>query len=398
VTVGVAGDTLVLGVETSCDETGVAIVADGTQIRSNVVASSEEFHRRFGGIVPEIASRKQVEVIGAVARQALVEAGVDFPDLAAVAVTYAPGLVGSLVVGVCFAKAIAFARRLPLVAVHHIEAHIYAHFLAAEAQPRAAVPHSRGPASRAPEPRAQGTSPGATVPHDVAPAPFPFLALVVSGGHSDLVAVRAHGDYQVLGRTRDDAAGEAFDKGARLLGLGYPGGPAIDEAARGGNPNAVSFPRAAISGASGQETQAGAPVLHARWDFSFSGVKTALARYMRETAAAQRLDRLSVEDLAASYQEAVVEPLVEKSLAAALSLGFQRLLVAGGVANNSRLRALMAQRSAEAGIEARFPRPQLCTDNGAMVASAGYFRYQRGEVAALDLDAYASAKLDRRRR
>lgn len=344
-------ETLVLGIETSCDETGVAVVEGGVRIRSNVVASSEEFHRRFGGVVPEIASRKQVEVISAVAQQALDAAGADWPAVDAIAVTHAPGLVGSLVVGVCFAKAAAFARGLPLVAVHHIEAHIYAHFLVAESQPRAAAP--------------QGMS----------PPRFPFLALVVSGGHSDLVAVRGHGDYRVLGRTRDDAPGEAFDKGARLLGLGYPGGPAVDHAARRGDPRAVAFPRAWIEGS---------------WDFSFSGVKTALARYLRETPGG---DRRPVEDLAASYQEAVVEPLVGKSLAAAQELGFRRLLVAGGVANNSRLRALMAERAAEAGVEVRFPAPELCTDNGAMVASAGYFRLRRGEAASLDLDAQASAGL-----
>ena len=359
---------LVMGVETSCDETGVAVVeacpacpersrselaeGDGTRLRSNVVASSERFHRRFGGVVPEIASRKQVEVISAVARQALDEAGVAWPQLAAVAVTYAPGLVGSLVVGVCFAKAVAFAHRLPLVAVHHIEAHIYAHFLVAESQP------------------------GAAVPQGVSPPRFPFLALVVSGGHSDLVAVRGHGRYQVLGRTRDDAAGEAFDKGARLLGLGYPGGPAIDAAAARGDRGVVGFPRARIEG---------------DWDFSFSGVKTALARYLRDTPKAEQR---STADLAASYQEAVVEPLVEKSVAAAQSLGFERLLVAGGVANNTRLRELMAERAAEGGIEVRFPPPELCTDNAAMVASAGYFRYRRGDVSGLHLDARAAAGLN----
>ncbi|UCH35545.1 MAG: tRNA (adenosine(37)-N6)-threonylcarbamoyltransferase complex transferase subunit TsaD [Armatimonadota bacterium] len=348
---------LVLGIETSCDETGVAVVENGTRARSNVVASSEEFHRRFGGVVPEIASRKQVEVISAVAQEALDDAGVSFGDLSAVAVTYAPGLVGSLVVGVCFAKALAFAHRLPLVAVHHIEAHIYAHFIAAK---EAAV---------------------------AAPPEFPFLALVVSGGHSDLIAVRGHGEYEMLGRTRDDAAGEAFDKGARLLGLGYPGGPAMDAAARNGNAAAVPFPRALI----GERGDAGGlPGRDSRWDFSFSGVKTALARFMRETPEAKRA---SIEDLAASYQEAVVAPLVAKSLGAAQELGFDRVLVAGGVANNSRLRAMMAERAAEAGIEVRFPPPQLCTDNAAMVASAGYFRYRRGQVAGLDLDAYASAKL-----
>ena len=355
---------LVLGIETSCDETGVAVVEGGSRILSNVVASSEQFHRKFGGVVPEIASRKQVEVISAVAQQALDEAGLVLPHVGAVAVTFAPGLVGSLVVGVCFAKAIAFAHSLPLVAVHHIEAHIYAHFLVTESQPGALRPGSGQ----------------AAVPQNGDP-PFPFLALVVSGGHSDLVAVRGHGEYQVLGRTRDDAAGEAFDKGARLLGLGYPGGPAMDAAAKRGNPRAVIFPRAAISDEGPGRS---------KWDFSFSGVKTALARYVREVPEAKRA---SVEDLAASYQEAVVEPLVERSLAAAQTLGFERLLVAGGVANNSRLRALMAERAGEAGIGVRFPPPELCTDNAAMVAAAGYFRWQRGEVAGLDLDACASAKL-----
>lgn len=342
-----SGPFRVIGVETSCDETAVAVVEDGVRIRSNVVASSQEFHRRFGGVVPEIASRKQAELIGAVAQQALDEAGLAWEGFNAAAVTYAPGLVGSLVVGVCFAKALALARDLPLVAVHHIEAHIYAHFL-------------------------------------VTPPQFPFLALVVSGGHSDLVAVRGHGEFRLLGRTRDDAPGEAFDKGARLLGLGYPGGPAIDAAAQHGDARAVAFPRAMVD----DDVRPG----RSRWDFSFSGVKTALARYLRETPEA---DRPSVEDLAASYQEAVVEPLAQKSLAAALNLGFERVLVAGGVANNSRLRVLMAARAAEAGLEVRFPPPELCTDNGAMVASAGYFRYLRGEVAGLDLDAHASADLGR---
>lgn len=332
--------SLLLGIETSCDETGAAVVEDGLRVRSNVVASSQEFHGRFGGVVPEIASRKQAEVIAAVAQHALEQADIAWTNLDAIAVTYAPGLVGSLVVGVCFAKAVAFAHNLPLVGVHHIEAHIYAHFLVS-----------------APE--------------------FPFLALVVSGGHSDLVVARGHENLELLGRTRDDAAGEAFDKGARLLGLGYPGGPAIDAAARQGNRHALDLPRA---------------LLHGSWDFSFSGLKTALARYLRETPEPQRE---STEDLAASYQEAVVEPLVDKSIAAAQELGFERLLVAGGVANNSRLRALMLEHAAGSGVEARFPPPELCTDNAAMVAAAGYFRWRRGDIAGLDLDAYPSALLDR---
>jgi N6-L-threonylcarbamoyladenine synthase len=368
--------TLVLGIETSCDETGVAVVENGARVLSNVVASSEEFHRRFGGVVPEIASRKQVEVIAAVAGMALRQAGIGLPppaagkpQLSAIAVTYAPGLIGSLVVGVCFAKAIAFVHGLPLVPVHHIEAHIYAHFLTAGSQP-----HPEG--ARA-------------VPHEPAPPEFPFLALVVSGGHSDLVAVRDHGEYQILGRTRDDAPGEAFDKGARLLGLGYPGGPAIDAAAERGNRRALDLPRARLAPGS--------------WDFSFSGVKTALARYLRHDVSQPRpalslsngaaAPHCTVEDLAASYQEAVVEPLVEKSIAAAQEMGFERLLVAGGVANNSRLRALMAERAREAGVRVRFPPPELCTDNAAMVAAAGYFRYRRGDTAGLDLDASASADL-----
>ncbi len=327
---------LILAIETSCDETSAAVVEDGRRALSNVISSSEEFHRRFGGIVPEIASRKQVELIGPAVAQALEQAGREITDIEAVAVTNRPGLIGSLVVGVCAAKAIAWARGVPLVGVDHLVGHMAANFLV--------------------EP----------------PPELPAVGLIVSGGHSDLVVVHGPDELELLGQTRDDAAGEAFDKGARLLGLGYPGGPAIDRLARGADPAAVDFPRA---------------LLQDSWDFSFSGLKTALGRYLRDTAEA---DRPAVADIAASFQEALVEPLVTKSLLACEQTGLPRLMLAGGVAVNSRLRALLTQRAAIAGVSLRLPPPVLCTDNAAMVAAAAWPRLARGEYDDLHLDVYAS--------
>jgi len=327
---------LILAIETSCDETSAAVVVDGRRTLSNVISSSQQFHVRFGGIVPEIASRKQVEVISPVISQALEQAGVEWGDIEAVAVTNRPGLIGSLVVGLCAAKAIAWARGIPLVGVNHLEGHMAANLLL-----------------------------------DPPPA-FPAVSLVVSGGHTDLALMEAPGRYQILGRTRDDAAGEAFDKAARLLGLGYPGGPAIDSLAREGNRAVIAFPRA---------------LLPDSWDFSFSGLKTALARYLRDT---RESDRPPVADLAASFQEALVEVLVTKSLLACEQTGVPRLLVSGGVAVNSRLRELLHERAADFGVEVSIPPPVLCTDNAAMVAAAAWPRLQRGRYDDLHLDVYAS--------
>ena len=336
---------MLLGIETSCDETAAAVVTDASRLLANVVASSVEFHRRYGGIVPEIASRKQVELIGPVIAQAMAQAGVGFADLEGVAATAGPGLVGSLVVGMCAAKAIAFARGIPLVGVNHLEAHVYANWIESFAL------DGRRPV----EPR------------------LPGIVLIVSGGHSDLMLMEDHLRYRTLGRTRDDAAGEAFDKGARLLGLPYPGGPALDALAQEGDPGAIEFPRAQVPGS---------------WDFSFSGVKTALARYLERAPGSA-----APADIAASYQEAIVEILVAKTLAAARELGVPRVLLAGGVACNSRLRQLFAERADAAGVLVSAPPPSLCTDNAAMIACAGSERLRRGLQSPMDGDVAASLPL-----
>lgn len=355
--------TLILGIETSCDETAAAVVEDGRHIRSNVLATQIDLHRQYGGIFPEMASRQHMLAITPVLQQALADAGVDYDALDAIAVTYGPGLAGSLLVGVNVAKAIAFARGIPLVGINHLEGHIYANWL---------IP----------------PTPGADPP----PAPtFPLLALIVSGGHTELVLALGHGQYRLLGRTVDDAAGEAFDKVGRLLGLEYPGGPAIERAARQGDPKAFALPRAWLEGT---------------YDFSFSGLKTAVLRVVNaiqsQTQDAGQPSRLAmshisssgrdlpVADLAASFQAAVVDVLVEKTRRAAIEQEVRMVLLAGGVAANTLLREEMVKRVP---VPVRFPPPALCTDNAAPIAAAGYFRYRAGERAGMDLDVIADLKL-----
>ncbi|HHV61774.1 MAG TPA: tRNA (adenosine(37)-N6)-threonylcarbamoyltransferase complex transferase subunit TsaD [Firmicutes bacterium] len=322
------GDVVILAFETSCDETSCAVVVgDGSlRVASNIVASQVELHQRFGGVVPEIASRSHVEAIIPVLDRAFGDAGIEPHQVDAVAVTFGPGLVGSLLVGLSAAKAAASALGVPLIGINHIEAHIYANFLE----------HP-----------------------DLAP---PLVCLTVSGGHTDLVYFRNHGDYDVIGRTRDDAAGEAFDKVARILGLGYPGGPAIDRLAASGDPAAVTLPRAYLEEGS--------------YDFSFSGIKTAVLNYVNGLR--QKGLEIPVRDLAASFQAAVIEVLAEKAIRAATATGVGRLALSGGVAANRGLRRLLEDRCRDEGLELYYPSPSLCTDNAAMVGCAGYYHYIRG--------------------
>jgi N6-L-threonylcarbamoyladenine synthase len=333
----------ILGIETSCDETAAAVVESGRILRSNVVASQEEIHARYGGIVPELASRQHIRLILPVIDEALRRAGVDWADLAAIAVTYGPGLAGSLLVGLNVAKALAFARGLPLVGVNHLEGHVYANWIEVDGSP---------------EPQ------------------LPLLCLIVSGAHSDLTLMVDHGQFRRIGRTRDDAAGEAFDKVARLLGLGFPGGPAIQRAAELGNPGAFPLPRAELKDS---------------WDFSFSGLKTATLRLVDRLRREGSLTEQQVADIAASFQEAVVDMLVAKMVAAARAFGVPQVALAGGVAANRRLRERLR---AECPVPVIYPPPFLCTDNGAMIAAAGYFRFRAGDRAGLDLDVVSNLKLE----
>lgn len=338
---------LILGIETSCDETAAAVVADGSRVLSNVVASQVELHARYGGIFPEAASRAHVEAISPTTESALKTAGVTWDDLAAVAVTYGPGLPGSLLVGVNFAKGLALGRGLPLIGVNHLEGHLYSLWTV--------------------EPER--------------PIQFPVVALIVSGGHTELVLMRDHGDYDHLGGTLDDAAGEAFDKVGRLLGLPYPGGPSIQKAAEGGDSRAYDFPR-------------GLP--EQPYNFSFSGLKTAVMRAVRPPKEAGKTPKgteslkhgllregLNIADVAASFQAAVVGVLVEKTIHAAQTFGATEILLAGGVSANRALREAFAQNTQ---LPVRIPPLDLCTDNAAMIAAAGYFRYQRGQFADFGLD------------
>jgi N6-L-threonylcarbamoyladenine synthase len=338
--------TLILGIETSCDETAAAVVQEGRRILSNVVASQMELHARYGGVFPEVASRQHILTILPVLSQALGEAGVGWQDLTAVAVTRGPGLAGSLLVGVNVAKAIAWARGLPLIGINHLEGHVYSNWLE--------VPSGANPAA-------------------YAPPQLPALLLIVSGGHTELVLMRDHGTYERLGGTLDDAAGEAFDKVARLLNLGYPGGPAIQRAAEGGDPTAFPLPRAWLPGT---------------YDFSFSGLKTAVLRLVQQDA--RPLDPVKVRDLAASFQWAVADVLVEKTRQAAMATGARHVCVCGGVAANATLRQEMRTRLS---IPVSVPPLFLCTDNAAMVACAGHYRYLRGDRAGWDLDVVANLRL-----
>ncbi len=334
----------ILAIETSCDETAAAVVRNGREVLSNIISSQIDLHTLYGGVVPEIASRKHIEKINQVAGEALREAGKNLSDMDAIAVTYGPGLVGALLVGVSAAKAMSFASGIPLVGVHHIEGHISANYIEnKELEP-------------------------------------PFVCLVVSGGHSHLVVVRDYGEYEILGRTRDDAAGEAFDKVARAIGLGYPGGPKIDKVSRQGNPDATKFPRAKVA--------------DSVYDFSFSGLKSAVLNYLNSCE--MKGIPICQADVAASFQKAVVDVLVEHSMMAVEESGIDKFAIAGGVASNSALREALAQACLQKGVAFYRPSPILCTDNAAMIGAAAYYEYQKGVRHGYDLNAVPNLKLGER--
>ena len=337
-------DTLILAIESSCDETAASVVKNGRCVLSNIISSQIAIHTLYGGVVPEIASRKHIEKINQVVEAALKEADVTLDDIDAIGVTYCPGLVGALLVGVAEAKAIAYAKKKPLVGVHHIEGHVSANY----------IEHP-----------------------DLEP---PFLCEIISGGHTHLVIVKDYGSFEILGRTRDDAAGEAFDKVARAIGLGYPGGPKIDKLAKEGNPHAIDFPRAHME--------------DAPYDFSFSGVKSAVLNHLNKCRMTG--EPIVEADIAASFQQAVVDVLVDNAIRAAKDYHMDRLAIAGGVASNGALRAAMEAACEKEGIRFYRPSPIFCTDNAAMIGVAAYYEYQKGTRHGWDLNAVPNLKLGER--
>lgn len=337
-------DIIVLGIETSCDETAAAVVKNGRTILSNIISSQIDLHTLYGGVVPEIASRKHIEKINQVINNALLDAKVSLQDIDVIGVTYGPGLVGALLVGVAEAKAISFASNKPLVGVHHIEGHVSANY----------IEHQ-----------------------DLEP---PFLCLIVSGGHTHLVIVKGYGEFDIVGRTRDDAAGEAFDKVARAIDLGYPGGPKIDKLAKEGNKHAIEFPRAHIA--------------DAPYDFSFSGIKSAVLNYINSCK--MKEIEINRADIAASFQEAVIDVLVTKTITAANDYRIKKVAIAGGVAANSSLRESMERACKEKDFTLYYPSPVFCTDNAAMIGVAAYYEYLKGVRHGLDLNAVPNLKLGQR--
>lgn len=337
-------DTLILAIESSCDETAASVVKNGRCVLSNIISSQIAIHTLYGGVVPEIASRKHIEKINQVVEAALKEADVTLDDIDAIGVTYGPGLVGALLVGVAEAKAIAYAKKKPLVGVHHIEGHVSANY----------IEHP-----------------------DLEP---PFMCEIISGGHTHLVIVKDYGSFEILGRTRDDAAGEAFDKVARAIGLGYPGGPKIDKLAKEGNPHAIDFPRAHME--------------DAPYDFSFSGVKSAVLNHLNKCRMTG--EPIVEADIAASFQQAVVDVLVDNAIRAAKDYHMDRLAIAGGVASNGALRAAMEAACEKEGIRFYRPSPIFCTDNAAMIGVAAYYEYQKGTRHGWDLNAVPNLKLGER--
>jgi N6-L-threonylcarbamoyladenine synthase len=335
-------DIIILGIETSCDETSISIVKNGKDVLTNVINSQIETHKAYGGVVPEIASRSHISVISQVLEEALTAARLDLTAIDAVAVTYGPGLVGALLVGINFAKSLAFAISKPLIAVNHIEGHISANYIAHK---------------------------------DLAP---PFITLVVSGGHTHLVLLKDYGSYEVIGMTRDDAAGEAFDKVARSIGLGYPGGPLIDQISKQGNREAIKFPRATLEKDS--------------LDFSFSGLKSSVLNY--QNSVKMKNGEINVADVAASFQEAVVDVLVSKTMDAAKRFGINTVAMAGGVASNSRLREVMGAECQKNNFKFLYPPSILCTDNGAMIACAGYYKFLKNEFAGNSLNAEPNLRFE----
>lgn len=332
---------LTLGIETSCDETAIAVVADGREILSNVISSQIDIFKQYGGVVPEIASRHHLENINGVLDQALSLAGVTLEEIDLIGVTYGPGLIGALLMGVATAKALAFAKDIPLVGVHHLIGHISANY----------------PEHPQLEP--------------------PFMALITSGGHTEIVEVNNYTECTILGGTRDDAVGEAYDKVARVLGLGYPGGPKIDRISKEGNPGAISFKRVYLEKDS--------------FDFSFSGLKTSVLNYINQQK--QQGKEVNRADVAASFQQAVMDVIVDKTMAAVKIKGEKKLVMAGGVAANSKLREMLSKACKDSGVELFYPSPILCTDNGAMIAAAAYYKYKNGQEDGLDLEAYAGLPL-----